>query len=70
MSADIEPGTCSSCGGRAERGPSGGWWHTEASCSANPQTDGIPSGPVQFQPARQQQDAPRNRMITNPRRDR
>lgn len=66
----MEQGTCSSCGGSAERGPNRGWWHTEAPCGADPQTGGIPSAPAQFRPARQQQDAPRNRMITNPRRDR
>lgn len=27
--ADIEAGACSACGGQAERGPSGAWWHTD-----------------------------------------
>lgn len=30
----MTPGTCAACGGAAERGPSGAWWHLSESCWA------------------------------------
>lgn len=67
MKPQIETGHCSECGGAVERGRSGVWWHTGEPCGR---------GPAHFVPApdtdaaERQQPPPRNRMITNPGRDR
>ncbi|MFB7031719.1 MULTISPECIES: hypothetical protein [unclassified Streptomyces] len=58
----IKEGSCSACGGAAERGPSGAWWHT-----------GTPCGSIRpaalFRP-REQDGPPRDRQIKDPRRTR
>ncbi len=67
MSPDMTPGRCSVCRERAERGPSGAWWHIGPACGAVA---------ARFEPgdegegAERQQQSPRNRQITDPGRDR
>ncbi|WP_340382307.1 hypothetical protein U5640_36345 [Streptomyces sp. SS7] len=62
----IEPGRCSACQQRAERGRSGAWWHERgASCGRNT---------ARFEPldepGQRQQTPPRDRQIRTPGRDR
>ncbi|MEU6952079.1 hypothetical protein [Streptomyces sp. NPDC045714] len=59
--SQMTPGTCSACGGEAECGPSGGWWHTGTSCGRFD---------AEFRAARQQGAPPRDRQINEPRRNR
>jgi hypothetical protein len=48
----MTPGHCTFCGGPAERGLSGAWWHTEASCHPPAFTivrgGEVPDGPLGF----------------------
>lgn len=64
----ITTGRCSHCGGAAERGRTGGWWHNPGPCPSPK-----PLGTATFvpdAPEERQQPPPRNRQISHPAEDR
>ncbi|GGN47296.1 hypothetical protein [Streptomyces fuscichromogenes] len=65
----IDEGHCSQCGGAAEQGRSGAWWHTGTPCGSQP-AHFTPGPAPDAGAAARQHHVPRDRQIRHPGRDR